>query len=242
VRAVEQVLATNPPALTHEFDHPPSLVQKCVGDWRYDWEKYAAFRGRVLPFADAQPLGTPNAPVEIMIFGDYEEPTTAEADEAVRDWLKGRDDAAYVFRHYPFNADCNPHITNSRHPHACWAAQVVEAAALVGGTDARWRVHTWLMGHQDQLNEEALRAAAGELNVDVDVLLAAMQRPEVAAAIKRDTDTGKRLQLNAIPTIFVNGGQVQRWRWQGPELGREVLQAIFDDAAKEAAGKSNGGN
>ena len=227
VRAVEQVLATNPQPRTHELDSPPLMVEKCVGDWR------AKRIQRMPPNPHSRALGSDQATVKIVVFGDYQEPTVADLDDQVRAWIADRTDARYVFRHYPFDQQCNPNVSHTKYEYDCTAVRLAEGAGQLGGEDGFWRMHEWLMRHQEPLTDELVVQAASELGIQLEALQAAMQHPQVEAAIQEDVEAGKLLQLKAIPTLFINGRHVSRWRWQGAEKGREIIAAILNFAAKE---------
>ena len=225
IRAVEAVRATNPTPQTHAHDRPPLAVQKCVGDWREQ-------RPRFIPFGERRRmLGAENPKATVVVFGDYEESTTAEVDEIMQIWVAGRDDTQYVFRHYPFDQDCNDQVPSTKHENACWAARLAEAAAQLDGNDGFWRMHTWLMNNPDSLTEEAVRAAAAELEFDADALFAAMEDETIDAGIKEDVTAGKAVRLTGIPMILINGRHVARWRWLGAETGREILESVMAEAA-----------
>ena len=49
-------------------------------------------------------------------------------------------DASLAIRHFPMCKACNPHALDL-HPNACWAARAAEAASIVGGDAAFWRMH-----------------------------------------------------------------------------------------------------
>jgi len=209
-------------------DHPPLAEDKYVADWRID-------RPVKLP-GDAVPhtRGPADADLRVVVWGDYQEQGTAEADAQLRALLANDDNASYTYRHYPFNSDCNPNISSQRHPYACVAAEAAEAAALVGGEDAFWKMHAWLMEHYDtELTDDELREGAAAAGVDPTALLAAMKDPRVAAAIHDDIDRGKqdlpRLRLGrppglfGVPTIFINERLVPRWKLQGDDVLRQIL-------------------
>ncbi len=279
-RTIEEVAAANPPARSHAVDKPPLALQKYVVDWQEE-------PVRDLPADEpARTRGPANAAIEIVLWGDYQESGTVIADGIVRDFMAGRDDVAYTFRHAPFSSDCNPNIPFRRHVLACWASRAAEAAGIVGGADAYWRMHDWLMAHHDSalraaatelgvtadelrgalyvmtaeacleacrklgfeperavtLMEQAaadeLRAAVGKMGLDADAFFRALESAEAAAAITQDLDAGKRLPrlrhgarpgLHGIPTVFVNGKWVPRWR-----IGADpVLDDILEVAAPE---------
>jgi len=227
IRAVEALLATNPPPKTHADDHPPLAVEKCVGDWRF---------GPVWPLPPdrtRRSRGPDGAKVQIVVLGDYQDERTAELDGIIREWMSGRNDAQYTFRHYPFNQSCNPHISSTRTEQSCWAARLAEAAGLLGGDDGYWRMHEWLLGHRTELAPDAVRAAAAGLGFDPDALLSAMEREEAEAAVQEDIGIGQRVRIQTIPSLFVNRRLVVRWRYQGLEKGREIVRAILDAAAAE---------
>lgn len=229
-RSVAELAATGPPPRTAAHDRPPLAFEKYVADWREEPVR------TLPPDAPARTLGAAEPRVDIVLWGDYQEPFTAEADGIIRAFVAGRPEARYTFRHFPFNGDCNPQIQERRHPRACRAAQAAEAAGLLGGAAAYWGMHTWLMEHQAEFSDQTLRAAAATLGLDADALLAALDRPEVQAAIADDIEAARQLPrlrlgvppgVHSIPTIFVNGRYIPRWRLDEAP----VLQTILDEAA-----------
>lgn len=230
-RTVAELAAKNLPPGTAADDRPPAALEKYVADWRDE-------RVRELP-PDKHPwwLGSPEARVRIVVWGDYQEPLTNEADGLIRAFAGGRGDVAYSFRHYPFNTDCNPHVSTKRFPHACRAAQAAEAAGQLGGPAAHAAMHAWLMENAARFSEEAVTTAAVELGLDAAAFRAALDSPEVAACIAEDVRAAKMLPslrygappgLHAIPAIFINGKYVPRWR---PDR-RQVLDVILRAAAE----------
>jgi protein-disulfide isomerase/uncharacterized membrane protein len=228
VRTVEELAATNPPARPPTADHPPPALDKCIADWR----EQAVF---VLP-ADthAWTLGPPDAVHKIVFWGDYQESITAELDGLIRAFVGKRTDVQYTYRHYPFNADCNPNIKERRFPLACRAAQAAEAAGRLAGNDGYWKMHAWLMENQKALSDDTLRAAAGRLSLDADALLTAMDTDDVRQSIIEDTQAGQQLPrlrlgtppgIHGIPTIFVDGRYVPRARMNDTPVILEILEA-----------------
>lgn len=227
VRAVEAVLAANPAPKTHAGDAPPGAIEKCVGDWREQVQR------PMPPDTTRWPLGIEDAAVQIVVFGDYQEPNLQTVDRIVREWMAGRADAQFVVRHYPLNPECNPAITEAFFENSCWGARAVEAAGQIGGVAGYWRMHDWLLSHQGELNDAALRAAAPELGFDnADALLAAMQHETVQTAIREDVQAGQRMGVRGVPAIYVNGRWISRWGHLGPETGERILKAIFSAAAE----------
>lgn len=231
IRTVEQVAATSPPARSAAFDRPPPAYEKYIADWRDQPQL-------MLP-ADKQEwaLGPAAAKVRIVLWGDYQEAGTTEADAIIRSFAARRNDMQYAYRHFPFNSDCNPSIEERRHPNACQAAKAAEAAGRLHGNDGYWKMHAWLMENREQVSDATLRAAATQMGIDADALFAAMGELDTQASILDDIQAGKQLPrlrhgmppgLHAIPTIFVSGRYVPRWR-----LGdKSVLKDILIEAAR----------
>jgi protein-disulfide isomerase len=183
----------------------------------------------IAPDARAWSEGPAESPVQIVFWGDYQEPFCGEADAFLRKLAASRTDTRYTFRHYPILAECNPGLPAEAinlHPLACRMARAAEAAGTLGSAAGYWRMHDWLFANQKQFSDETLASAASGLGFDPAALLAAMDSPEVAAEIAADAQAAQAVGIKSIPFIIVNGKLVPRWRMPG------VLEAIIEDAAK----------
>ena len=219
--AVGRLAATNPPPGSASQDHPPSASQKYIDDWRVQPE---------LPLpADAREwtIGPPAAAVRIVAWGDYQEPYTVKADGVLRGLVASRDDTRYTFRHYPINQDCNPVTPSNFHPLACRAAKAAEAAGTLGGNDAYWAMHEWLMTNLETFSDETLLQAAREMGLDTQALLSEMDSPVVSTEIAKESAFASRLGLRGVPFIFINGRHLHRWNKEG------VIDAIVAEVVAE---------
>jgi hypothetical protein len=96
------------------------------------------------------------------------------------------------------------------------------------------------------VSDQTLAAEAILIGLDADAFMSAMGSPEVQANIADDLVAGTKLPslrygmppgLNSIPSIFINGRYVPRWR-----LGEQaVLDKILDAAAADIVGTPSGG-
>jgi protein-disulfide isomerase/uncharacterized membrane protein len=232
IRTVEQVAMTNPRARSAAFDRPPLAFEKYIADWREQPET-------LLPEgAQEWTLGSKNADIEVVMWGDYQESITSEADAIIRAFVASRSNVRYSYRHFPFNSDCNPNLKERRHPNACQAALAAEAAGRLGGNEGYWKMHAWLMENQQRFSDKALRQAVTDMGFDEDSFFSAMVDNNLQANILDDIRAGKRLPrlrhgtasgIHGVPTIFVNGRYVLRWRLDD----RPVLNEILDEAAKK---------
>ena len=100
-------------------------------------------------------LGTVDAPVTLVEYGDFECPFCGRAYpelKRVLRQLKGQ--VRFVFRHFP---------VSDEHPHAQHAAEVAEAAAAQGKF---WEMHDLLYQRQAGLADDDLVRYAHELGLD----------------------------------------------------------------------------
>lgn len=229
MRAVEAILATNPPALAATADKPPDMRQKVVEDW-------LAERPMGDPVDErAWSLGPEDAPLKLSVWGDYSEPFTARADTAIREIVASRSDLRYVFRHYPANRGCNPYVQQIMFPFSCYASRAAEAAGELGGEAAYWKMHTWLLSNQSAFTEQNIVAAGAalgsEFGYDEQRFVEAYRGRDAKSAIDQDVRGAQRIGVQSLPTMTLNERKIPRWI-----IGETVvLDRIIDAAAKELA-------
>ena len=145
----------------------------------------------------------------LVLFGDYEDPASGEADRAVRDLRERWDGFTYAWRHLPIG---------ERHPHANGAALAAEGAAA---QDAFWAYHHVLLARQDALSVPDLLNYAGEIGLEVSTLMEDMLEGRHAERVLDDVRSAVNSGVKATPAIFIEGEL-----WEGghePEALREAL-------------------
>lgn len=234
-RTIEEVAAKNPPPLTATGDRPVLASLKDIQDWRDQPVRTLAPDTRSWSMgaknASAAPAGSRF--VDVVLFGDYQEPYTASMDIAVRDLMKTRPNVRYTFRHFPIDPKVNttlpPNVRpEAVHPLAGRAAQAAEAAGSLGGAQGYWKMHDWLMRNLKSFSDESLRAAARKMGLDPDALIAEMGKPEINAAIVEDSRAAQQIGLNAVPMVFVNG----KWIMRTVRDDVNVVLRVIDVAGK----------
>src|SRR3954451_17100374 len=138
--------------------------------------------------------GPEDAPLELVMYGDFQCPYCAAAQSIiarVRDRLDGR--LRFAFRHFPLR---------DKHPDAQNAAEVSEAAAAQG---AFWEMHDHLYAARGRLAVRDLVAHAAALGLDADRVAAELERHDHADRVQHDVDTGTAAGVTGTPAFFVNG-------------------------------------
>jgi protein-disulfide isomerase len=143
---------------------------------------------------DDHVAGDPGAPLELVMYGDFECPYCAAA-QSILARVRARlgDELVFVFRHMP-----NEEI----HPHARHAAEAAEAAAAQG---AFWPMHDALYAGRGRLTDRDLVAHARGLGLDADRIDAELRDGVHAARVQRDLEAGLRTGVTGTPGFFVNG-------------------------------------
>ncbi len=151
----------------------------------------------------------------LVIFSDFQCPTCREFEH----WLQRgvlpiaaqNGGIKIVFKEWPIDRACNADAIRSIHPAACKAALAAEAAYIVGGNEAFWKMHDLLFEKQNEWKipyektatasgkplEELLMGYAGEIGLDAGRFLAALNGEEAMRRVQADLadarDIGKQL-------------------------------------------------
>lgn len=156
--------------------------------------------------------GNHRAPLTLVEYGDFECPFCSRATGAI-DEVRSHfgDDLLYVWRHFPLER---------AHPRAFDAARASEAAALQGRF---WEMAHELFAHQDDLEwsdiyRYAVAAGCDIEQFDQDVRV---HSSKVLHRVTDDAEDAEAMDLNATPTLFVNGK-----RHKGPWDAASLIRAL----------------
>jgi NhaA family Na+:H+ antiporter len=138
--------------------------------------------------------GGPGAPLELVMFGDFQCPFCLGAQSSlrrVRERLGER--LRFGFRHLPIP---------ERHPLAPMAAEASEAAAAQGRF---WEYHDALYAAQPRLSRETMLEVGRDLGLDAERIAADLDAGSHRDRIARDTASAEASGATGTPTFFVNG-------------------------------------
>jgi protein-disulfide isomerase len=165
--------------------------------------------------------GSPDAPLTLLQYGDYECPYCGRAYPVVKQ-LQQRlgNRLRFVFRNFPMN---------NVHAHASVAAQAAEAAAAQG----KFRpMHDLLYAHQHDLADIDLQQLAIRVGLELYKFNADLAGGRHARRVQEDLASGRASGVTETPTFFINAR-----RYEGPHDFDSMLAALEE---AEKAGNIDG--
>jgi protein-disulfide isomerase len=140
------------------------------------------------PFA-----GNPNGDVSLVEFFDYRCPYCKQVEPALEALLGEDRQLRFVYKEFPVLG-----------PESVTASKAALAARKQGKYDA---LHRALMALKGQINETAVLKTAESVGVDVERLKRDMAAPEIARALKANTELADALEIRGTPG-FVIGNDI----------------------------------
>jgi protein-disulfide isomerase len=176
-------------------------------------------------------MGTPGAPVVLVLFSDFECPLCKQEAQTLKDHLLATypTQVRLYFKDFPLDPI---------HP---WARPAAIAGRCIfrESPKAFWDYHDWTYAHQEELKSDNLKAKimefAGTKNIDAIQLGRCMEEKATEGEVNDSVAQGKSLGVDATPTIFVNGR---------PMVGNvpwEQLKTIIDDELRYQETAHNAG-
>jgi protein-disulfide isomerase len=142
--------------------------------------------------ADDPAIGPESAPVELVIFGDFQNPTYARyalTIPRVRDLFGAR--LRFVFKHFPAND-----------PASIAAAEAAACANLQGKF---WEFHNTLLGAAGTLDSARFKKVAEEIGLDRATFDPCIDREQTRDRIGAALEETRRYELPGTPSLLVNG-------------------------------------
>jgi protein-disulfide isomerase len=150
----------------------------------------------------APSFGTPGAPLTLVLFSDFECPQCKLEAETLRQNLLAAfpTQVRLYFKDFPLE---------SLHPWAK-AAAATGRCVLQQGQDHFWDYHDWVYANQSDIKPDNFRAKVDEFakteKLDQMQFGRCMDDPAGAGAeVDKEIAEGKALNIDATPTIFLNG-------------------------------------
>ena len=184
--------------------------------------------------------GPERAPLRLVLFTDYQCPDCALIEGQAWALLEERADLSLSVKHFPLCKDCNRRardLGQNPHPNACWAARAAEAAGIVGGDEAFWRMHRWLFERRGRFTDADLRAGLATLGLAAGAFVETMHGAETLARVQADVEEALALGIHTTPMVFLNGVELRGWR--APEALRRAVQTLAASAPSTSGGEGD---
>lgn len=142
-------------------------------------------------------IGTPHAPVTVVMFVDYQCPFSEKANKVVKKLIENHGDSIrLVIKNNP----------QPRHPGAALAAE----ASLAAGSQGKFHdMHDKLFANRSAQSREDLDGYAKELGLDMKVFKEILDSHQFLPLIKQEQKTAQLLGATSTPTYYVNGRKLK---------------------------------
>jgi predicted DsbA family dithiol-disulfide isomerase len=147
---------------------------------------------RDLAEAAGPSLGSPNAPVTVVVFADFECPFCRSAAPLLRQAVESAPGKVrLVFKHFPLES----------HQHAL---DMARGGVCAERENVFWPFHDRLFQQESGLNARQLADLAASMGVDPIRFNQCMASREVQHVIEKDLALGRAAGVSGTPSIFVN--------------------------------------
>jgi protein-disulfide isomerase len=142
--------------------------------------------------------GNPEGDITLVEFTDYRCGYCRKAHDEVAELVKSDGNIRFIVKEFPILGEAS-----------LISARFAIAVRQIGGDAAYKGAHDALITLRGEPSPEALTRLAGDLGLDPDEVLAAMDSPDVSAVIAANHDLGTRMQINGTPTFVIDGMMVR---------------------------------
>ncbi len=148
-------------------------------------------------------LGNADAPVEIVVYDDFECPYCARSVPLLKQVLDAYPDKVkLVFKNFPL----------PMHKSARTAALAGLAAEQQGKF---WPLHDLLFDNYNKLSPQKIRELAQQAGLDMSRFDKALADPKLLQQVNSDIQEGQQIGVRGTPTIFINGRRLQQRSMDG---------------------------
>lgn len=230
------LLSLSSVTVLNDFVHRPradrrkEAVGLFVQQWFENWKQLEPDPAPIIllqsGFGDFH-LGALDAKFTVIEFADFQCPACKRASETLKRILeKHKSTTSFVFKSYPLDISCNPHMERAVFPLSCKAAAMVRCAGEQGG-DKFWQMHDSLFATQF-LTASSLAEIPSEIGLDPTSFEQCIEGPAVKRRLLQDIELGHRLGVTATPSFFIySAGKILRV----PSI--EALDDLLSHLAKE---------
>ena len=137
-------------------------------------------------------LGSTNAKITIVEFGDFACPVCLQSFPTVREIsLKYKNDIKFIWRDYPVVSD--------------YSATLALAGRCAGEQGLFWPMHDKLFQNQGVSSAAELTTLANQIGADINRFKDCLNKQKYFPQIQKDLTDGQTFGIAGTPTYFING-------------------------------------
>ena len=226
-RAIDAVSAVHPQRRDEAADRPRPGRERLTAVW------LAGRQFDLSGHSGRWELGPHNAPHRLVLCLCYQNEYSPRFSRAARELVGRRSDVRLEFWHFPLSKEHNPASVQTKkgeYAQSYQMALLAEAAGQLGGADAFWKVHEWLLAHQENFTVDAARDAATACGLDPWKLATEVETPAVRKAVDEDIAAAGEAGVQWAPSIFLGERLVP-----GPEPTAELMEDILQQMDRLSA-------
>ncbi len=164
-----------------------------IGELQRYYASFKQDKRQQLDVSDVACTGPADAPITLVEFSDFECPHCAAARPVLEGFVKASQGKVRLcFKHFPLQG----------HPNALKAAQAAEFARSHGRF---WEFHDLVFENQLSMSMDDLKKHAQQVGLDPEAMERAVNDETFLAKVQAMKEDGKRVGIDATPTVFVNG-------------------------------------
>lgn len=175
-------------------------------------------------------FGNTSGKVLLVEYGDFQCPSCKALYPNLKPLLDYyKNSLSFVFRNYPLT---------TIHPNALAAASAAEAAGQQG---KYWEMNQKLYTEQDTWSgldaadrTKVFDGFSSQLGLNANKFSDAMTSVDVSTKIKFDTSLGQKLNVNATPTLYLNGKQIPNETSDAVQGKTSAIEALIRKSLEEA--------
>jgi len=215
--------------LQQTLDDPQKLEQYFSDKARRQFETAAIEQ---IELEGLHEKGASDAPVKVVEYSDFLCPFCRNLALGLNQFAEqagGR--MAVYFKNYPLDQECNEALPRSTHPGACQLALGAICAHYQGKFEA---YHNRVFSAEGLSNPQASDVVrlAGEAGLNPAAMQGCLEDPQARAELAAQIAEGRRLGIQATPTVFINGKQLPRINDFVAVVDREAQKSGFPPLAQ----------
>lgn len=205
---------------SYGFDQINLMVKESLANWKVAPQRsFSADHGIVFQKQD-------NPKMTIVEFADFRCPHCKMASPTISAFASARKDVQVIFKSFPLDGTCNPHIERRGDGTSCFLTQTVLCAEKLA--QKGWDTKKWVFENQERFFQffdrgQVLAEVSQKQGLDLDPLKTCVDSDEILEVVKKMSDEGNQAQIRGTPSFFINNKQLERAQ------ALPVLNAVYSE-------------